>query len=235
MQFAGLLCGGAPVIKKYQVPSSITVLGIPLVASAAGSAGLSLGTTTAVTDMIGCNLDLATFATAQVAGGSPEALVSVIVNPDAIWSIVMSGGAASNTAETLRTVTTGATDGLSVTTNTDWSSPTLDEATIWGVTGSNAGEARKITSVSSTAATVTVAFRNDTVIGDTFGFAPIQPNTLQTLTLTTELDQFRQDVAVATNTAKFLCIEIRPNNWLGSNNRPYILAVARDHILNPES
>jgi hypothetical protein len=234
MNFAGLLSGGAPVIKKYQIPSTVSVLGIPFITSAAGSAGLTLATTTSVADMIGCNLDTATFATAQGAN-SPEALCSLIINPDAIWQIFMSGGATAGTVETQRAVTTASTDGLSVTTNTDWSSPTTDEGTIWGVTGANAGQVRKITSVSTTAATVTVAFANDTVVGDLFGYAPVQPNTLQSLTLTSDLSEFRQDVAVATNTAKFICIEIRPNNWVAGTGRPYILAVARDHILNPEA
>lgn len=234
MEFSGLLSGGAPVVKKYQISASLTVLGTPLVASAAGAAGLSAGTTTDVTDMVGCNIDLATYATAQGAN-SPEALASVIINPDAIWQIFMSGGATAGTAETLRAVTTASTDGLTVTTGHDWSSPTVDEGTIWGVTGANAGQIRKVTSVSASAATVTVAFPNDTVVGDRFSWAPVQPCTLQTLTLTSNLAEFRQDVAVATNTAKFLCIELRPNNWVAGAGRPYILAVARDHILNPEA
>lgn len=234
MEFSGLLSGGAPVVMKYQISASLTVLGTPLVASAAGAAGLSAGTTTNVTDMVGCNIDLATYATAQGAN-SPEALASVIVNPDAIWKIFMSGGATAGTAETLRAVTTASTDGLSVTTGDNWSSPTVDEGTVWGVTGANAGQVRKVTSVSATAATVTVAFARDTVVGDLFGWAPVQQHTLQTLTLTDNLAEFRQDVAVATNTAKFLCIELRPNNWVAGAGRPYILAVARDHILNPEA
>lgn len=234
MEFSGLLSGGAPVVKKYQISASLTVLGTPLVASAAGAAGLSAGTTTDVTDMVGCNIDLATYATAQGAN-SPEALASVIVNPDAIWKIFMSGGATAGTVETTRDVTTASTDGLSVTTGDNWSSPTVDEGTVWGVTGANAGQVRKVTSVSATAATVTVAFARDTVVGDLFGWAPVQQHTLQTLTLTDNLAEFRQDVAVATNTAKFLCIELYPNNWVAGAGRPYILAVARDHILNPEA
>jgi len=235
MNFAGLLCGAAPVIKKYQISASVAVIGVPFVASAAGAAGLSLASTTDVTDMVGCNLDTAVFATAQIAGGSPESLVSVIINPDTIWQIHMSGGATAGTAEVIRAVTTGSTDGLTITTGNDWSSPTTDESTIWGVNGANAGQVRKITSVSTTAATVTVAFPNDTVVGDQFSWAPVQPHTLQTLTLTSNLAEFRQDVAVATNTAKFLCIEMRPNNFVFNPTRPFILAVARDHILNPEA
>lgn len=235
MECIGILNGGAPYLPKFQVSASLTRLGIPLLAVADGEAGLDVGGTTAVNDMVGCNIDLATYGTAQVAGGSPEALVTIIANPDAIWQILMSGGAASGTAETERDVTTAASDGLSVTTGDAWNSPTVDEGVIWGVFGANMGQLRKVTSVSGTAATVTVAFDNDTVIGDLFSWAPVCPWSLQTITLTTELDEFRQDVAVATNTAEFTCIGINPNDWLGSNKRPFGLFLAADHLLNRES
>ena len=236
MEFIGLLSGGAPVIKKYQVSASLTRAGIPLLAVASSEAGLNLPSTTGVADMIGCNLDLATYATAQVAGGSPEALASVIISPDAIWKALMSGGAASGTAETTLAITTASTDGLTITTASEWSNPTYDEALAWCVSGANVGQKRKVTSVSSTAGTVTVAFANDIAVADVFSRAPVYPLSIQTLTLTTELDEFRQDVAVATNTAAFCCIEIDPNAWLGmAGGRPFGLFVAVDHILNREA
>lgn len=235
MECVGILSGGAPYIAKFQVSASLTRLGIPLLAVASAEAGLNLPATTAINDMVGCNIDLATYGTAQVAGGSPEAVASFICNPDAIWKVFMSGGAASGTAEVTRDITTATSDGLDVTTGDDWSSPTVDEGVAWGVTGVNAGQLRKVTSVSSSAATVTVAFDYDHQIGDLFSWAPVCPWSLQTVTLTTELDEFRQDVAVASNTAELTCIGINPNDWLGSNQRPFGLFVAADHILNRES
>ncbi|MGE0289524.1 MAG: hypothetical protein AB7I42_26045 [Bradyrhizobium sp.] len=236
MECIGFLHGTAPLIKKYQTSASLTRAGIPLLACAAGEAGLDVGATTAINDMVGCNIDLVTYATAQVAGGSPEGLVSVIINPDAIWKIFMSGAAAAGTAAVERDVTTASTNGLAVTTADAWDSPTTDEGLIWGVSGANAGQKRKITSVSSTAATLTVALANDTVVGDLFSWAPVFPMTLQTVTLCTELDEFRQDVAVAANTAELTCIEFNPNDWLGrAQARPFGLFVAADHILNRES
>lgn len=234
MRVAGLLSGGAPTVKKFQVSASVTVVGIPLLAVADAEAGLDLPTTTAVTDMVGINLDLATYATAQ-GTSSPEALISVIINPDAIIEIDMSGGAAAGTAQTLRTVTTAGTDGLSVTTATDWSTTSMDEGSIWGATGANAGQFRKVTSVSTTAATVTVAFANDPAVGDTFGYAPVFPYALKTVTLTTELNEFRQDVAVATNTALLLCFELPVNDFIDGNRRPFGRFFARDHLMNPQS
>lgn len=235
MECVGLLHGGAPYVKKYQVSASLTRVGIPLLAVAASEAGLDIGGTTAINDLVGCNLDLATYATAQGAN-SPEALATVIINPDAIWKIFMSGGAASGTAEVQRDVTTASTDGLSVTTGDTWNSADTDEGHIWGVTGANAGQKRKITSTSATAATVTVAFPYDTAVGDLFSWAPVTPMSGQTVTLTTELDEFRQDVAVASNTAELVCIDLNPNDWLGKpQSRPFGLFVAVDHILNRES
>jgi hypothetical protein len=235
MEVIGLLSGGAPIIKKYQVSATVSRIGIPLLAVAASEAGLDLPATTAINDMVGINLDTATFATAQ-GTNSPEALVSVIINPDVILKIFMSGGAASGTAGAIRAVTTASTDGLSVTTGSAWNSPEYDEGLIWGVTGENVGQKRKITSTSGTAATVTVAFASDTAIGDLFSWAPVFPMSVQTVTLTTELDEFRQDVAVASNTAELTCIEINPNDWLGrAMAREFGLFVPADHILNKES
>lgn len=235
MEVIGFLHGGAPLLKKYQVSATVSRIGLPLLAVAASEAGLDLPATTAINDMVGINVDTATFATAQGAN-SPEALVTVIINPDAILKIFMSGGAASGVAAVERDVTTGSTDGLSVTTGDAWNSPDTDEGLIWGVTGANVGQKRKITSTSATAATVTVAFAADTAVGDLFSWAPVSPMSLQTVTLTTELDEFRQDVAVASNTAELTCIEINPHDWLGrAQNRPFGLFVPADHILNRES
>lgn len=231
MRVMGRLSGGAPTVKRYQISASATRAGIPFLVSAANGAGVAAGTTTSAANLVGISYDTATYATAQVASGSPVATVALAIDIDLILQIVMSGGAASGTAETTRAVTTASSTGLAVTTATDWSSPELDEGRIWGVTGANIGQARKITSTSSTAATVTVAFDNDTVVGDTFGYAPTNPMGTATLTLMTELDEFRQDVAVATNTAAYVCIEMNPNDWLGKG-RPFGLFVPNDHLLS---
>lgn len=237
MRCVGIHSGGFPVLRRLQVAATITRPGVPHLAVVAGTAGLAVATTTGAVNMVGINLDLATYGTAQVAGSSPEALATFITNPDAVWEIDMSGGAASLVAETQKTVTTATTTGLTITTADSWTAPERDEGSIWGISGANAGQIRKITSTSATAATVTVAFAADDAVGDLYGWAPISSFTLQTLTLTTELDEFRQDVAVATNTAEFLCINVPVGDWLSGNasypKRPFIRAIARFHMLNP--
>ena len=233
MDCVGILSGGAPVLKKYQVAASVTALGIPLLGVAANGGGLALGTTTSSQDMVGINLDLATYGAAQLASGaSPEALCTVLINPDAVLLIPMSGAAAAGTAITTLAATSASTTGLDITTGTSWTGTERDEGMAWCESGANAGQMRKIGSTSGTAGTVVVAFQNDIAIGDVFSWAPVFNMTNQTITLCTELTEFRQDVAVATNTATYQCLEMHPRNWLGTGRRPFGLFIAADHILN---
>ena len=237
MDCIGIVSGGAPTLRKFQVSASALVTGVPYLVSAVNTAGLAVCTTTSAINMVGCNLDTATYATAQQTDGSdPAALCTFIVNPDAIWKIILSGGATDNTALTLYPVTTASSTGLVVTTasNADWSNPTIDEGQVWGYDGANAGIVRKVTSVAATAMTVTVAFPRDTVVGDNFMVAPFTPLTLQTLTLTTALTQARADVAVSLATAEFISWGIVAND-ISENGRysSAVKALSRYHAFNP--
>lgn len=234
MDYVGSLMSARPLVKKYQVAASMTLTGIPHLQPAANGTGVAQATTTSAANMIGCNLDTVTYATGQITGGDPAALASFIINPDAIWKALLSGGSTSGTALTARTVATASTTGLSVTTTAgdDWSSPTMDEGSIWGYDGANAGILRKITSVSSNVATVIVAFPNDTVVGDNFLFAPytaLQANTMQ---LTADLTQADASIAVGTGAA-FRCVEIRHGSLAGEGKtNSFGLFVSDDHIFN---
>ena len=234
MKLSGLLHGGAPVIKKYQVNATVSDVGIPLLAGAAGEAGLDLPTITNAADMVGLNYDTATFVTAQQTdGSSAERTVAVVINPDVIIEGRISGSATSGTQLTLRDVTTASATGLVVTTGDDWSSPTLDEGAIWGFDGANLGQLRKITSVSTTVATVTVAFDQDTVVGDNFLFAPFWPFDSVAVTLTSDFTEIDGSAAVNASGAELLPIEIIAND-LGSEGRltSQVLLVPGDHFLN---
>ncbi len=233
MKVVGLLSGGAPVIKKYQVNATVANAGIPLLIGGAGEAGLDLPSTTALNDAVGVNLDTATYVTAQQTDGtSAERTVSVIINPDAILSARLSGGATTGTALTSQSVDTASTDGLAVTAG-DYSTTTMDEGTIWCYSGANAGQKRKITSVSTTAATVTVAFDYDIAVGDQFLNANISVMDVPTPTLTSDFLEFDASAAAASNTAELAIIELllRDAGDDGKNNS-FALAILRDHVLN---
>jgi len=214
MDYMGRLGGGTPTKMAFQIGVSITRIGIPFMQNASNVAGIVIGTTTNTDNMVGCNLDTATYQTAQQTDGtSPERKVNLIVNPDAIWKARLSGGAASGTALTLQAITSAQTNGLTVTVaaGVDFTSPETDEGVVWGYDGVNAGRQRKIASTAATVITVTVAFDGNGAIGDNYITAPATLLSTNTLTLTTELTEVRADVAVAANTCaiRVLAIEAK--------------------------
>lgn len=231
MELAYTLYGGAPVLKKYQVAATNTTIGVPYLIPASNGSGIVLATTTGAADMVGVNIDAAgTYVTAQQSDNSDTArLTTLIINPDAVWKMLMSGGATEGTALALQTVTTASTDGLAVTTAAEWSNPTFDEGVTWGFEGANAGKARKLTSVSGTAGTVTVSFPYDTAVGDTFLRAPFQPLQGTKVQLSTLLTQADASIAVGTGAA-FKPVELILLDIAGSGRtNSYVLALSGDH------
>lgn len=201
MEFAYDLGGGTTAtVRKYTVAATNTVVGRPYLKTADGGVGIVLGTTTGAVDFIGVNIDAAgTYGAAQSSDSSDNAkITSLIINPCAVYRARLSGGATDGTALTARTVTTASTDGLTVTHSAyDASSPSMDEGTIWGYSGANAGKVRKITSVSTTATTVILAFPYDTAVGDQFLLAPIHPTRSITAQLTTNCTEIDASAAIS--------------------------------------
>ena len=233
MRVVGHLSGGAPVLKKYQVNETVTVIGIPLCAGATTEAGLDLGSTTDALDMVGVNYDLATYATAQ-GTSDPEGEITVNIRQDAIIECRLAGGATSGTALTLYPITTATTDGLDVTTAETWATPELKYGVTWGYDGANAGIFRKITNTSTTAGTVTVAFPNDHQVGDNFLRANVWPMALETFSvkLTSALDEIDATVAVASTNAEFQVIDMNLYDIGGNGTlKSCVLMVSGDHIL----
>lgn len=233
MEFAYNINGGtAPIMKKYQVAASNTVLGRPyLVNAASGGTGIVLGTTTGVVDAIGCNVDAAgTYVTAQQSDNSDTArTTTIIISPGAVWRVLLSGGATENTALELQTITTASTDGLTLTTGAEWSSPTYDEGSAWGYEGANAGKLRKVTSVSSTAGTVIVAFPYDTAVGDTFLRVPYTPTQTETMQLTTNCTQADASIAVGTGGTWHIVEIIHRDISMEGRTNSYVMAMLQDH------
>ena len=221
-----------PFKMLFQVSETMATAGVPVLVPAAGTAGVPLASATASANMVGVTLDTVTYVTAQqTAPAVAERRVNVIINPDAVWEMLMSGGAAEGTALALQAITTATTDGLDVTTGATWTSPQYDEGAVFGFDGANAGQIRKITATDATSATVTVPFDNDHAVGDNFIRVPWWPLSTNRINLTTLLTEARADIAVATG-ATLRCIEIR-NGDLSNEGRTksYVLAVSDDHQL----
>lgn len=225
MELAYLLGGGAPLAMKFQVNSTFANAGVVARAPGAGNGGVVIATTTSAADAVGVCLDTATYQAGQNASGADQAaLLTVVVSPNAIWQALMSGGATEGTVLATQTVTTASTDGLDVTTGAEWSSPTYDEGSAWGLTGANMGVLRKITSVSTTAGTVTVAFPRDIAVGDTFLRAPYTPLQTVTVQFTTNLYQADASIAVGTG-ASCRVLELLANGIRDSK----VLFMLNDH------
>ncbi len=201
MEYAYDLSGvSTPVLKRYQVAATNTVIGRHYLKAADGGVGIVLGTTTGAVDSIGVNVDAAgTYAAGQNSDGSDNAkYTSIIVNPGAVYIARLSGGATDGTALSARTVTTASTDGLTVThSGYNSSSPEMDEGVIWGLTGANANVYRKITGTADGTTTVILAFPRDDAAGDTYALAPIYPTRSITAQFTTNCTEIDASAAIS--------------------------------------
>jgi len=219
MQYLGAFSGNSPVIKRYKASATGYVPGIIMAASVAGASGqMSTSTTTAVTDTIGILLDNGNLQGASVLNsttqGSDEAVFGVIVNPDAIIRAQMVTGA-TGTAVTAETVTTAASNGLTITATgaANFTSPEKDEGTVWYTSGANVGKSRKITSTAATVITVIVPFAANAV-GDTFLSSGAAIG-LRFVTTTTDLLKLRTD-AINTSGAALAVIDLELNGTADS-------------------
>ncbi len=232
-----------PVMKKFQYGVTLSNPGIPFTIPAAAGPGVVIGTTTGATDLVGISLDKgtgrdglpqSTYSTTQgVGAASAERMVTLVINPFAVWSAKMSGGATEDTTLAQQVVSTASAGGTAVTTAASWTSAVeYADGTVWGYSGPNAGRARKITSSSSTAGTVTQPFDYATVVGDVFLRCPWTPMMAATVQLTTALYQANAIISVGTG-APFRPIELRLRDSTDSGaTNSFVLFVSNSHALN---
>jgi hypothetical protein len=228
---AYLLSGGAAKILKLSIGASITAGTVCMDVAAAG-AGIRPSTTTSAADAVGQALDACTYSATQAASDN---IVSVLINPDAVYKWRISGAATDGTQALIVTNSAASAGGTVVTITTGETAGTnYDEATIACISGANTGIIRKVTSVAATTFTVTHPFPNAIAVGDQFLFGPWTPfdvagNNLQQTTLLKEADQ---TIAVGTG------IEARIMEWkvdfssvTNARRNSYVYAILDDHIL----
>lgn len=211
MQYLGNFSGSTPVIKKYKA-SAAMIRGIVVRRPATSDSGQMItSTTTLAADALGLLIDngsylgdVVNYSTTQ---GNPEAVWSVIVNPDMILRAQMVTGA-TGTAITGDTIATASSNGLTAVGGTSVASPDMVGGSIWYTSGANVGKSRKITGTSSVTATVVVPFAANAV-GDTFAYAGVNIG-LTGVTLTTDLTNVRTDIAVSTG-ASLTCLDLELN------------------------
>jgi hypothetical protein len=228
MEYAYLLGGGTPTIKKYKMAAGHAA-GIVVLVPAANATGLSTSTTTSFTDAVGVTMDAILSAGTPVAysttQGAVEHLQSVLINPDAVFKALLVGSAANATLES-RTVGTASSNGLTVVGtvgDSDPSSPDLDEGTVWYNSGSNGGASRKITSTTTTLTVTVIVPFGANRIGDKYCAIDYTPG-VKSVTMSTDLKNVRGDIA-ATGAAAY-CVDLILNGPTDSS----IELILNDHI-----
>ena len=215
MEFQFDMSGGSmAIIKRYQVAATKATPGVPVLVPAAGGSGVVVATTTSTADSVGVTIDTSnanrrgqvvgstTYVTAQQTDSADtERAVGVIINPFAVYSLLMSGGATEGTALQLFTAVSGGSDGLTIVMDDSVASPEMADGTVYCLSGANAGMARKLTSTSTTTATFVVAWPRDVAAGDTFIIAPYSDLFGVKVQLTTLLNQADASIAVGTGAA----------------------------------
>ena len=233
MEVAGMLSGGFPLIKSFQVSSAWTAstkAGIPVLTGASASGGgVTIGALggAGAAAALGVTLDTAVY-TATQGTGSASALrrIRVVINPDQIVRMRQCGGATSGTTLPTQTNTTLSSGGTLITTGAVWNGPTFLNGQVWGLTGNNVGALRKITTVSATAGTVVVPFDYAIAVNDTFLRSPVSPGSTVLAQLTTDLTELDATAAIAA-TAEYVCIDTELNSGLDS----YAHFIFADHVL----
>ena len=232
MEYQGDLTGGSTAfIKRYQVAATKATAGVPVLVPAAAGSGLVVATTTSTAKAVGVTIDTSgTYVTAQQTDNADTArTVGVIINPFAVYSLLMSGGATEGTAMVLHTAASGASDGLSFVSDVNTDSPEMADGTFFCLSGANAGISRKLTSNSTTTQTFIVAWPRDIAAGDTFVLAPYDPPRGIKVQLTTLLTQADSSIAVGTGAA-FRTIELKFSQHEGRTNS-YVNAILANHVM----
>jgi hypothetical protein len=234
MEFQYDLSGtSTAVIKRYQVAATKATPGVPVLVPVAAGSGLVVATTTGAANAVGVTVDTSgTYVTAQQTDNSDtERTVGVILNPFAVYSMLMSGGATEGTAMVLHTAASGGADGLTIVSDVNTDSPELADGTCFCLSGANVGVARKITSNSTTTMTFVVPWPRDVAAGDTFVVAPYAPPAGITIQLTTLLTQADASIAVATGAAlKAIELKFNDASQEGRTNS-YVNAMLANHVL----
>lgn len=233
-KLAYLLSGGAPIVKRCKIAATMSTAGIPVELAVAGEAGINLpGTTQTWTDAVGVTLDTGTYSTTQ---GDAEGLVSVIINPQAVYRLLMvQNGAGDQLTLTTNSAVSAAGTVITITTGDPApNSPTHDEGMALCVTGANVGQTRKITSVAATTATVTVPFLNDLAVGDVFIHVPWSPWDVTNNNLEVSNTQQSAQVETATGTGqpwRVIDLDFDVSSQTNARRNSHVHAIMEDHIL----
>lgn len=237
MEFVYDLAGGAPILKKLAIGETWgSYAGIPVELGAAEGLGVMMAETTTMTDVLGVSVDTGdhAYSTSQTTDGSDAmAFVTTIINPLAVYRAKLSGAATEGTALTIATITTASSDGLLLTcSGNDFETYEMDEGTVWGYSGANAGLFRFIDDTPAATSLSVITPFHDTAVGDEFLYMPLRMNYSVNIALTTNLYQVNTaDAAGDGGAARVVDQELRDKSMDGRTNS-FVHMLLDDHIYN---
>ena len=228
MEFSYTLSGATPRSRRVILGEQSDVAGVPLIAGTAAKAGPIKASTIAAVDLIGVQTNVPTnsYQTAKNEDNYENASVAeVIVSTDAVYKARLSGGSTSGTDLTTYTASATASDGATVTFAS--LAVGFDEGTLHCIEGANRCISRRIASITTNVATLTLAFPAAVTSGDKFIVLPYAPDTaLQYVQLTSDLTELDASAVVDTDNANFRVVEMKLDGV--SNSYAYVVAV--DHL-----
>src|SRR5512147_2235607 len=176
MTLAYTLSGGAPILKKLKLGASVSTAGIPIIADASNDYGECIPcTTTSFADTYGVAIDTGTYTTTKAAT-MVEGVVTVIVNPDAVYKARMSGTSTTG-ADLVHLEPSGQNTAGTTIADTEVGSASTAGGTVWGISGANVGHSRIITTFNSgTSIVVTVPFPSTIETTDVYAQCPYSRN-----------------------------------------------------------
>ena len=236
MNLGYMLHGGAPVKKRFRVNAAMTTIaGVPVMLGTSANAGLVLTGVNSGTDIVGVTLDTSAYTTTPTAT-SPEGIITVVINPDAIYRMKMAANGTAGTQLTLTTNATANSGGTAVVSTSgypDPNSPDMIEGTMICVSGGNKGQTRTLTTTVTNTATTTVAFLNAIAVGDEFIFVPwnLTSSLNNTARLTTNFAEVVQSTAGGVGVAFGLTdLEIDFADTTSARRNSFLYGKFLDHI-----
>ena len=237
MKVGYLIFGGAALAKKYKIGATFGTAAVPAChAWTTPDNGIRpMQGVTVATDYLGVTTDTATYSETQ---GDADALITVVVNPDAVLKARMCDSATSGTQLDIITNSVAETAGTTATITAGEdapNSPDLAQGAMACISGANTGQFRKLITTAATTAACTKPFGNDILAGDIFVLVPwweqAGASSGDNVQLTTDLTEARADIATGTG-IESLIWDLRFDFSGASNARrdSYLYFQPNDHV-----
>lgn len=238
--FAYDMAGGAPVFRKYVSSSDLSNAGVHILDAGTGVHGLVIGTTTGAADVVGVTADAP--GTATTADQQADAtVVTVILNPLAVYKYRMCGGATEGTQLSVWTNSAASSTGetMTITTgDTAPNSPDLDDGTIVCVSGANLGRKRLIEATAATTVDVEPRFTSAIAVNDQFILVPASyfPNSNAGATFTTNLYEVNATTDWSSGASVAACrvseVEFDTSNVTNARRQSYCYLYFTDQVFH---